>query len=155
MRFISLGVVVLAVQVAQPVPAADVRGRWRSEIKIQDGAVRASAYEFEVDGSKLTGTVVSERGSAEITEGKVSGNKISFVVVRRFNGREVKERYRGRVAGDEIRFTVTARGNTRAETATRVLPPTPRENLERRTGRLLEAPSPLRQDRDSRNPGFC
>jgi hypothetical protein len=76
-------------------------------------------------------------------------------VVRGLNGREVKERYKGKGAGDETRFTVTARGNTRAETATRVLPPTPKENLERRTGRFLEAPGFLRRDRDSRKSGFC
>jgi len=139
MKLMFLSVPVLSVLFASA-PAADVRGKWRSEFKTQDGAVRTSTYEFEVDGGKLTGTVVNERGLVEIAEGKLSGNNISFVVVRRFNGQEVKERYKGKVAGDEIRFTVTAHGNTRTETATRVLPPTPRENLERRIGGLLEAP---------------
>ncbi|HSW49509.1 MAG TPA: hypothetical protein VLH09_05005, partial [Bryobacteraceae bacterium] len=46
----------------------------------------------------------------EISEGKVSGDDISFVVVRKFQDMEMKSLYKGKVAGNEIKFTMTMQG---------------------------------------------
>jgi len=90
------------------VAAADVSGKWKSSFTTPDGQTRETIYTFKVDGEKLTGTVASPRGESQIQEGTVSGDEISFVVVRSFGGNEVKMRYKGKVAGDEIKFTVEA-----------------------------------------------
>ncbi|MGD0102079.1 MAG: hypothetical protein ABSC60_17205, partial [Acidobacteriota bacterium] len=61
---------------------------------------------FKVDGAKLTGTMQGAQGEpAEITEGKVDGDNISFVVVRNMGGNEMKITYKGKVSGDEFKFT--------------------------------------------------
>ncbi len=93
--------------------AADVSGKWKSEMTTPDGQVRTSTYTFKVDGSTLTGTVAGGRGEAEIKEGKVNGDEISFVLVRNFNGNEFKTQYTGKVAGNEIKFKVEIVGMDR------------------------------------------
>jgi hypothetical protein len=93
--------------------AADVSGKWKSEMTTPDGQTRTSTYTFKVDGSTLTGTVAGARGETEIKEGKVNGDEISFVLVRSFNGNEFKTQYTGKVAGGEIKFKVEVVGMDR------------------------------------------
>jgi len=58
---------------------------------------------------KLTGTASFERmgamGEAELKEGKVEGDKVSFVEPLDLQGNQVRIEYTGQVAGDEIKFT--------------------------------------------------
>jgi hypothetical protein len=48
-----------------------------------------------------------------IRVGKVTGDRISFVVARSWGGRETAITYNGRVNGDEIRFKVAMPGAER------------------------------------------
>jgi hypothetical protein len=86
--------------------AAEVTGKWKAEFQTPNGDTRTSIFNLKAEGEKLTGTVESPRGSAEIQEGKVSGDAVSFVVIRNFNGNEFKMRYSGKVAGDEMKLKV-------------------------------------------------
>jgi len=43
-------------------------------------------------------------GPVEITDGKTSGDDVSFVVVRNFGGNEMKMVFKGKVSGSEIKF---------------------------------------------------
>ena len=88
--------------------AADVSGKWKAEMQTPEGQTRTSIFTFQVSGDTLTGTVAGARGETPISEGKVSGEAISFVVVRKFQDNEFKMNYKGKVAGDEIKLTVTA-----------------------------------------------
>lgn len=120
MKYI-LSVLVLAMLFAMAAPAADVTGKWKAEFKMQDGNVRTSEFAFKVDGDKLTGTVTGARGgAAEISEGKVAGDEISFVVVRKFQDREFKQNYKGTVSGDEIKFNVSMGERTFEMTAKKI-----------------------------------
>ena len=95
-------VVVLALVVSAW--AADVTGKWVAQIEGRQGTTETT-FNFKVDGTTLTGTMASQRGEDEISEGKVEGDEISFVVVRSFGENEIKLLYKGKVAGDEITFT--------------------------------------------------
>jgi hypothetical protein len=106
-------VVALLGLVAIVASAADVSGKWQSEMTTPDGEKRTSTYTFKVDGSTLTGTVAGARGETEIKEGKISGDDISFVLIRSFNGNEFKTQYTGKVAGAEIKFKVEVVGMDR------------------------------------------
>ncbi len=86
--------------------AAGPAGKWKAEFQTPDGQTRTSIFTFQVDGEKLTGTISSPRGEAPIQEGKVSGEEISFVVVREFGGNEFRIHYKGKVAGDELKLLV-------------------------------------------------
>jgi len=104
--------VALAGLVAVVASAADVDGKWKSEYTTPEGQARTSTYTFKADGDKLTGTVSGRQGDSEITEGKISGDEISFIVVRNFGGEERKIQYKGKVSGDEIKLTVTFGSDT-------------------------------------------
>jgi hypothetical protein len=90
--------------------AADVSGKWTAEVPGRQGATQTTTINLKADGAKLTGTISGRQGDTEISEGKVSGDDISFVVVREFNGNTIKMLYKGKVAGDEIKFTRTFEG---------------------------------------------
>jgi hypothetical protein len=96
----------LVLLLAFAVAAADIDGKWKAEFEGPNGNTITSIFSFKVDGSKLTGTVEGRRGPADIQEGKVNGDEISFVVIRKFNDQEFKQNYKGKVAGSEIKFTV-------------------------------------------------
>jgi hypothetical protein len=84
--------------------AADASGKWTTTISTQIGEL-AYTYEFKVEGDKLTGKSKSQFGDVEITEGKVTGDEITFVENISFDGNAIRIDYKGKVAGDEIKFT--------------------------------------------------
>ncbi|HYE73838.1 MAG TPA: hypothetical protein VEF04_10920 [Blastocatellia bacterium] len=99
---------VIALTVAISVYAADVTGKWKAEFDTQVG-MQKYTFDFKVDGDKLTGKASFERmeqkGEAELLEGKVSGDEISFVEKLSFEGNELRLEYKGKIAGDKINFT--------------------------------------------------
>jgi len=90
--------------------AADINGKWVAQVQGQGGQTRETTFNFKVDGSKLTGTVSGMRGENPISDGKISGDDISFTVALSFNGNDIKMNYKGKVSGDEIKFTRTVEG---------------------------------------------
>jgi hypothetical protein len=84
--------------------AADPSGQWTTIINTQIGDL-AYTYDFKVEGEKLTGKAKSQFGDIEITEGKISGDEITFVENVNFEGNAIRIEYKGKVSGDEIRFT--------------------------------------------------
>jgi hypothetical protein len=101
-------VAVLALVVSLPARAADVSGKWAAEFNTQVG-VQKYTYDLKVAGATLTGSAAFERmgekGQAELKEGKVDGDKVSFVEMLDFQGNAIRIEYTGVVAGDEIKFT--------------------------------------------------
>jgi hypothetical protein len=86
--------------------AADITGKWKSEMPGRDGTPQVTTYTFKVEGDKLTGTISGRQGDTAISDGKISGDDISFAVVRNFGGQERKMEYKGKVSGDEIKISV-------------------------------------------------
>jgi len=87
--------------------AADITGKWKSEAPGRDGTPQLTTYTFKVEGEKLTGTVSGRQNDTAISDGKINGDEISFVVVRNMGGQDMKIEYKGKVAGDEIKLTIT------------------------------------------------
>jgi len=90
--------------------AADVTGKWVAQVPGRDGQVREVTFNFKVEGDKLTGTMSTRMGETPISDGKVSGDEISFTVTLSFGGNEVRMNYKGKVEGDQIRFTREVEG---------------------------------------------
>ena len=90
--------------------AADATGVWKADYETPDGTARTSTFTLKADGDKLTGKVSSQAGDADIKDGKVNGEDISFTVIRNFGGNEVTLTYTGKVVGDEIKLKVTFNG---------------------------------------------
>jgi len=103
-RFLAI-TLVLSLAVAR-VFAADITGTWKASFDTQIGQQNYT-YEFVVKGTTLTGKLQSEMGgTSEILQGKVEGDKVSFVEIFKFQGQEVRITYTGQVtSNDEIKFT--------------------------------------------------
>ncbi len=95
--------------------AADVTGKWVAEMQGRNGQTRQVTFNFKADGSQLTGTVTTNRGDAQISDGKINGDEISFVQVMEFNGNQMKMTYKGKVSGNEIKFTREREGGGRTQ----------------------------------------
>jgi hypothetical protein len=95
----------LVLAVAGAAWAADISGKWISEMPGRDGGTVTTTYNFKVSGNTLTGTISSQRGDQEISEGKINGDEISFVTVREGPNGQIKITYKGKVSGNEIRLT--------------------------------------------------
>jgi hypothetical protein len=87
-----------------PALAGDITGKWTASFDTQVG-VQNYTYEFKVDGTKLTGTAKSNFGQAEITEGAVKGDEVTFVENLKMEEQTLKITYKGKINGDEIKFT--------------------------------------------------
>jgi hypothetical protein len=109
--------------------AADVNGKWIAQMKAPNGSISERVFTFKVAGDKLTGTIANrqvapaiwqETGKSartitlktqtvptqEISEGKISGNEISFVLNVQMQGQPAKNLYTGKISGDEIVFSM-------------------------------------------------
>jgi hypothetical protein len=90
--------------------AADISGKWVAQIPGRQGTTTEWTFNFKVEGGKLTGTISSQRGEQQITDGSVTGDTVQFTVVRQGGQGEIKELYKGTIAGNEIKFTRTREG---------------------------------------------
>jgi hypothetical protein len=90
--------------------AADPTGSWAASMPGRDGNTMTVTFNLKADGDKLTGTVSGRGGDTEISEGKVEGDKVSFSVVREFQGNKMVQNYKGVIEGDTIHFTVVREG---------------------------------------------
>src|ERR1043166_5146632 len=80
--------------------AADLSGTWKSEFDSQIGRQKYT-YTLKQDGDKLTGKANSEidneKHESQLSEGKVEGDKVSFVEMLNFNGNDIRIAYSGTV----------------------------------------------------------
>lgn len=80
--------------------AADISGKWTAQVPGRGGEPQETTFTFKVDGGALTGMMVVPQGERPLSEGKVSGDSVSFAV----ETQRGKMQYTGTVTGDEIKF---------------------------------------------------
>jgi hypothetical protein len=100
---------VLLILLAGFAGAADVTGKWVAQMQGRQGTTE-TVFNFTVDGTKLSGTMSNPMGETAISDGKINGDEISFVVVRSIGGNEMKTLWKGKISGDEIKFTREMQG---------------------------------------------
>jgi hypothetical protein len=107
----ALAAVLVALLWAGAAWATDVSGTWTGQMAGPDGSGGFEiSFTFKQAGDKLTGTVQGPQGDPiEITDGKVDGDKISFVVKIEANG-GMKITHDGAVSGDEIKLNSKVEG---------------------------------------------
>jgi len=89
--------------------AADITGNWKADLETPQGKVQVS-YTFKQTGEALTGTWQAAKSpTVDITDGKVKGDKVSFVVKLGPNG-ELTFAHEGTLKGDEIQFEMKPSG---------------------------------------------
>lgn len=109
MKTAVLASMALLLPCAFTVAAADISGKWFAQVPLGHLLLEPT-FTFKVDGAKLTGTMTYPLGDQvyrlELSEGKVDGDNVSFVVVNKEPKRETTSVYKGKVAGDRIEFTL-------------------------------------------------
>jgi hypothetical protein len=90
---------------ASPLLAADITGKWTASFDTQIGQQNYT-YTLAVKDSTVTGKAKSDNGESELQDGKVEGDKVTFVEILTFQGMELRIQYTGKiVSDDEIKFT--------------------------------------------------
>ena len=88
--------------------AADVTGTWKAEFETQRG-LQKYTFTLKQDGASVTGKANVERDGekreAELKEGKVEGDMVTFVEPLKIQDNEIKITYTGKISGNEIKFT--------------------------------------------------
>lgn len=93
--------------------AADIAGKWTAHVPGGQGQSDSEiTLVFMVDGEKLTGTIDNSLmpGEVALEEGKISGDDVSFSLMRRIGEVDMKVVWTGEISEDEIRFTRAAQG---------------------------------------------
>ncbi len=104
-RELALTVPLAAVSVRR-LKAASIDGKWKAEVENPRG-VAVIMFDLKSEGEALTGTAGNDNGMIEITDGKVSGDGVSFVQVVTRGNFEMRVKYEGKVMGDELELTRT------------------------------------------------
>jgi hypothetical protein len=91
--------------------AADINGKWTAEVEGRNGTVTQTLV-LNASGNNLTGSFDGARGGAvDISDGTIDGNKVSFKVVREFNGNQVTRQYKGTLSDSgELDLTASMGG---------------------------------------------
>jgi hypothetical protein len=94
--------------------AADIDGKWTVDVEGRRGTVTQTLV-LKVSGNNLTGSFEGGRGSAvDISDGTIDGNKVSFKVIREFNGNQFTQEYKGTVSdAGELNLSVSMGGGSR------------------------------------------
>jgi hypothetical protein len=88
--------------------AQDLTGKWTATAVSNNVAV---TLDLKVSGNVVTGAILNpQSGPAEIQDGKIEGNNISFHVVRTANNATNKIQWKGTIHGEEIHFTRSVEG---------------------------------------------
>jgi opacity protein-like surface antigen len=107
---VSLVAALALMLVAAPARAADVDGKWTGSLDTPMGAVEVG-FNLKADGTTLSGTTTGPDGSEiAIKNGKIEGDKISFLVSIDFGGMALDLNYTGVVKPDQIAFTLDVMG---------------------------------------------
>src|ERR1044071_7286525 len=87
--------------------AADITGTWKAEFNTQRG-LQKYTFTLKQDGTSLTGKANVERDGekreAELKEGKIEGDTVTFVEPLKIRDNDIQIAYTGKISGNEIKF---------------------------------------------------
>lgn len=118
-KVLALAGITFSLLTASLPAAADATGTWAGTMSTPNGDV-AVKYTLKEEGAALTGSTEGPDGAATpISDGKVDGDNVSFVINLDFNGMPFTMSYKGVVKGDTLDFTIDIFGMPVMLTVTR------------------------------------
>src|SRR5690242_8015584 len=88
--------------------AADVTGTWKADFDTQRG-LQKYTFTLKQDGTTVTGKAsvdtAGEKREADLKEGKVAGDTVTFVELLNAQGNDINITYTGKISTNEIKFT--------------------------------------------------
>jgi hypothetical protein len=86
--------------------AADAAGTWKGSFDF-NGTTVALTFNLKTSGDQVSGTIDGlPTEAAEIKDGKVDGDSITFWSTTAYQGNPVKLVCHGKISGDQITFTL-------------------------------------------------
>ena len=127
MKIRLFGILALLVATVSTAGSAELLGRWTAEFDSPIG-VQKYVYEFQKSGEALSGQATYEhsmgKGTVDLQNLKVDGDKITFEEPLNINGEKITITYSGTLAGDELKLTrVVGNFGTEQLTAKRATAP--------------------------------
>jgi hypothetical protein len=97
--------------------AADLTGIWAGTAPGRRGDKEDIAFQFNVNGSTLTGKMFGDEFDLPLEEASVSGDHVKFMITTTnyYSRTQVKFVYTGTIKGDEIELTRTRVGGPPVE----------------------------------------
>jgi hypothetical protein len=99
--------------------AVNLSGKWKVTAVSQMGTLEMT-MELTQEGSSLSGTLTSEMGNWEISEGTISGNKLTMIIAANIMGQDMELSFEGQASKDKISGTISFPGGSAEMTATRI-----------------------------------
>ena len=81
-------------------------GNWNTALILPDGNRIEGALKLKQEGDKLTGAAIRNENESQIQDGKISGDEITFTILRERDGRKVTAKYKGKISGDSVKGKV-------------------------------------------------
>ena len=98
--------------------AGDITGIWIGQIPARNGELQDISFKFTQDGATLGGKLYGDYQSTPITEGKISGDQVTFLVIApEQSGNQINRtnlRFSGSIKAGEIELTREREGSTNA-----------------------------------------
>jgi hypothetical protein len=103
---------------ALSLPGADLAGIWIGQIPGRNGDLQDIAFKITQTGTTLGGKLYGDYQSTPITEGKISGDQVAFLVIApEQSGNQINQtrlRFTGSIKAGEIELTREREGSTNA-----------------------------------------
>jgi len=100
-------------------PKGDASGKWTLSYTTPEGPEQSKADLTMASDGTISGTVTSERGTATIYTGYVSGEKFSFTISLPINGNPTDVTFTGTFEGKTMKGSISAMGYTFEFTGTK------------------------------------
>ena len=100
-----IAITALVLLFATALSAADASGKWKGSFETPNGTVTLT-FDMKAAGEALNGTITGLPKPADISDGKIKGDTITFTFMTEYEGSPIKLLMRGQVSGEEIKFNI-------------------------------------------------
>jgi enterochelin esterase-like enzyme len=108
-KFVKIPIMLLALALCPClVHGADVTGTWQAQFDTQRG-LQKYTFTLKQDGTNVTGKASvdtdGEKREADLKEGKIAGDTVSFVELLSIQDNDIRITFTGKISDDGIKFT--------------------------------------------------
>ncbi len=99
--------------------ALNIGGKWKATVAAPTGEMQLT-MEIQQEETRVSGSISSDLGKMEISDGLLSGNELTFIVTATIIGENVEMTFSGTAERDSIKGTISFIGGSAELRATRI-----------------------------------
>lgn len=100
-------------------PALNISGKWKATVSAPTGEMELT-MEIQQEETRVSGSISSDLGRMEISDGLLSGNELTFTVTATIMGENVEMTFSGIAEKDSMKGTISFMGGSAEFRATRI-----------------------------------